>query len=217
MRCYSDKMPMVCSPLTVALDYKLLIRQGADIFSEVCREPSHQHQTLTARLGVSLRLLLSSYTEQSQRKWKLVSPGSIKDGAGSLSRQRHNEILAVLSQPPRVSSTKRPGPAAGQTAPCDLWSSLSGIISIHTISWRHAIRVQLRVSTDPHRHSCLLTTAWAKAGFLLLMGGNGGFTRCSGGLLCCLTRTALTSSLQSIGSVFSTRILLPPLRILVVL
>lgn len=37
-------------------------------------------------------------------------PGSIKDAAGSLSRQRCNEILAVLSRAPESSPpAKRPG------------------------------------------------------------------------------------------------------------
>lgn len=102
-------------------------------------------------------------------------PGSIKDAAGSLSRQRRNEILAVRSRPLRVSPAKRPGPAAGQASPCDLCSSLSDIMSVLTISWRHAIRVQLCVSADPCRHSCLLTTAEANTGFLFLMGGNRSF------------------------------------------
>lgn len=77
-------------------------------------------------------------------------PRSIKDAAGSLSRQRRNEILAALSQPPRVfPPTKRPGPAVGQASPCDLCFSLSDVMSALTISWRHAIRVHLRVSADP--------------------------------------------------------------------
>lgn len=76
-------------------------------------------------------------------------PGGIKDVAGFLSRQKRNEILAVRSRPQRVSPAKRPGPAAGQASPCDLCSSLSDIMSVLTISSRHAIRVQLRVSADP--------------------------------------------------------------------
>lgn len=92
-------------------------------------------------------------------------PSSIKDAAGSLSRQRRNEILAVLSRPPRVSPAKRPGPAVGQASPGDLCSSLSNIMSVLTISRRHAIRVRLRVSADPRRRSCLLTTAGANSEF----------------------------------------------------
>lgn len=93
-------------------------------------------------------------------------PGSIKDAAGSLSRQRCNEILAALSRPLRVSQAKRPGPATGHAFPCDLCSSLSDIMSVLTISWRHAIRVQLRVRADPRKHSCLITMAGANPGFL---------------------------------------------------
>lgn len=58
---------MVFSPLVVGLGYRPLFRQIIDIFSEVGRTPSQQHQRLTARFGVSLRLLLSGHTEQRQR------------------------------------------------------------------------------------------------------------------------------------------------------
>lgn len=46
---------LVFSLLVVGLDYWPLFRQIIDIFREVDRAPSHQHQRLTARHGVSLR------------------------------------------------------------------------------------------------------------------------------------------------------------------
>lgn len=91
---------------------------------------------------------------------------SIKDAAGSLSRQRRNNMFAVPSRPLRVSLAKCPGPAAGQASLSDLCSSLSDIMSVLTISWRHAIRGQFRVSADPRTHSCCLTTAGANPRFL---------------------------------------------------
>lgn len=117
-----------------------------------------------------------------------------KDGAGALSSRRHNEIF--LSQPLRVSSTKRPGPAAGQASLCDLWFSLSGVMIALTISWRHAIRARLCLRADPRRRSCLLTTAGS--GFF---GFNGRKSRLQA-LVSPPQRNGLTSSPQSSGGDF---------------
>lgn len=147
-------------------------------------------------------------SSEDKKKISLLSDQEIKakDGAGVLSSRRHNEIFQ--SRPLRVSSSKRPGPAAGQASLCDLWFSLSGIMIALTISWRHAIRGRLCLRADPRRRSCLLTTA--ESGFLVLMAGNRGFKRSFRHL----RGTALPRHRRA-TAVISARVTLRPLRILV--
>lgn len=75
------------------------------------------------------------------------SCGSIKDAIGSVSRPPRNEIWAAQSWGPRefpVPSVQRPG--SGQATPSDLCSTLSHIMSLCTISRRHAIKERGPVS-----------------------------------------------------------------------
>lgn len=176
-----------------------LIRAGAGA-------PGLRHQRLAARSGVGLRLLLSGHSEHRQGS---VYENSIKDAAGALSRQRRNEILVAPRRPLRAFPPPGVrGPASGQASPPDLCPPLSSVMSVFTISWRRAIGAQLRVSADPRRHSCFLTTAGAEPGpgpepgVPALMGGNGGFARCGLASLRRLTRAALTSSPHNGGSGF---------------